>query len=102
MVCKEQNVAGLASQGAADFFERIKIDSDGLAFFQSPQSSMTHASLLRQPVEAALFLGQQFVEPGDNHNRALILTTSEIYCRPEIHPILSTYPVLTNLQLTHA
>ena len=31
---------------------------------------MTDTSLLRQPVEAALFLGQQFVEPGYNHDRA--------------------------------
>ena len=31
---------------------------------------MTDTSLLRQPVEAALFLGQQFIEPGNNHDRA--------------------------------
>ena len=52
---------------------------------------MTDTSFLRQPVEAALFLRQQFVEPGNNHDRALIFTISEIYCRLEIHPILSTY-----------
>ena len=30
---------------------------------------MTDTGLLRQPVEGALFLSQQFVEPGHNHNR---------------------------------
>ena len=68
MVCEEQNIAGLTSQGAADFFERFKINSHCLAFFQSPQSCMTDTGLLRQPVEGALFLSQQFVEPGHNHN----------------------------------
>ena len=57
-VYKEQNVAGLASQGAADFLQRFKIDSDCLAFFQPPQSRMTDARLLRQPIETALFNGQ--------------------------------------------
>ena len=68
-VCKEQNIAGLTSQGAADFLERFKINSHCPAFFQSPQSCMTNTGLLRQPVEGALFFSQQFVEPGHNHNR---------------------------------
>jgi hypothetical protein len=33
IVCKDQNIAGLASQGAADFLQRFKIDSSRLAFF---------------------------------------------------------------------
>jgi hypothetical protein len=33
IVCKEQNIAGLASQGAAEFLQRVKINSHCLAFF---------------------------------------------------------------------
>jgi hypothetical protein len=33
MFCKEQNAAGLASQGVADFLQRFKINSDCLALF---------------------------------------------------------------------
>jgi len=58
MVCKEQNVAGLASQGAAYFLERIKVDANCFAFFQPPQRCMTDTRRLRQPIEAAVFLGQ--------------------------------------------
>ena len=73
IVCQEQNIAGLTSQGAADFLQGFKINSHCLAFFQPPQSCMTDTSLLRQPVEAALFVSQQFVEPGHNHNREACL-----------------------------
>jgi len=91
-VCKEQNIAGLTSQDEADFLERFKINSHGLAFFQSPKSCMTDTGLLRQPIEGALFLSQQFVEPGHNHKRdEFMFTTSDIYCRCEIYFVAGTY-----------
>jgi len=31
--CKDQNVAGVTSQGAADFLQRLKINSNCLALF---------------------------------------------------------------------
>ena len=52
---------------------------------------MTDTGLLRQPVEAALFLSQYFIEPGYNHNRGLILTTSKIYCRLELYSVVDIY-----------
>jgi len=33
IVCKEQNIAGLAFQSAADFLECFKVNSNCLAFF---------------------------------------------------------------------
>src|SRR5688572_28736171 len=77
--CKEQNVAGLTSQGAADSLQRFKINSHCLALFQPPQSCMTDTGLLGQPVEGALFLSQYFIKPGHNHNREVISTISKIY-----------------------
>ena len=52
---------------------------------------MTDTGLLRQPVEAALFLSQYFIKPGYNHNGGLILTTSKIYCRLEIYSVVDIY-----------
>ena len=58
---------------------------------------MTDTGLLRQPVEGALFLSQYFIEPGHNHNREGIFTTSKICCRLEIYPVLETYGSLCEL-----
>lgn len=68
-ICEKQNIAGLTSQSAADFLERLEIDAHCLTLFQPPQRCMTDTRLLRQPIEGALFIGQQFVERGYNHDR---------------------------------
>jgi hypothetical protein len=33
IVCKEKNVAGLASQGATDLLQRLEVDTNRFAFF---------------------------------------------------------------------
>lgn len=67
-ICEKQNIAGLAAQSAADFLERLEIDAHCLPLFQPPQRCMTDTRLLRQPIEGALFIGQQFVDRGYNHD----------------------------------
>jgi hypothetical protein len=54
---------------------------------------MTDTGLLREPVEGALFLSQYSIKPGYNHNREVIFTTSKIYCRLEIYPVVDIYDV---------
>jgi len=81
----------LASQGAADLLERFEVYSYCPSFFQPPQSCMTDTRLLRQPVEGALFLSQQFVEPDDNHNRGTVFTTPNIYCRSGMYSVVETH-----------
>jgi hypothetical protein len=46
---------------------------------------MTDTRLLRQPIEGALFIGQQFVDRGYNHDWEVMFTTPTLYCRLEIY-----------------
>ena len=59
---------------------------------------MTDTSLLRKPVEGALFLSQYFIKPGNNHNREVMFTISKIYCRLEIYSVGDIYVTLVSLQ----
>lgn len=59
---------------------------------------MTDTRLLRQPVEAALLVSQEFVESGLNHNRGISIT-SKIYCRLDIYSVAGTYKALARLLL---
>jgi len=61
---------------------------------------MTDTGLLRRPVKGALFLSQYFIEPGYNHRREVMFTTSKIYCRLEVYSVVNIYSALVSLQLT--
>jgi hypothetical protein len=58
---------------------------------------MTDTGLLRQPIEGALFLSQYFIEPGYNHSREVMFTTSKIYCRLEVYSVVNIYSALFEL-----
>jgi len=53
---------------------------------------MTDARLLREPVEGALFLSQNYIESGNDHKeREPIFITSGIYCRFELYTVVEIY-----------